>query len=91
MSETIRDNSERQRYELDIDGQTVFAIYRRDGNTVHIRHVEAPLPLRGTGVADRLMHGITAKARAENLKLVPLCGYARAWLRRHREYADLLA
>ena len=62
----------------------------RDGDVVHIRHVEAPVPLRGTGAADRLMVGIAAKARAENLKLLPLCGYARAWLRRHREYADLL-
>lgn len=91
MSGTITDDTERQRYELEIDGHTVFATYRREGDVVAIRHVEAPLPLRGTGAADRLMQGIVAKARAENLKLVPLCGYARAWLRRHREYADLLA
>jgi len=91
MSDTITDNSERQRYELDVDGQIVFALYRRDGDTVHIRHVEAPVALRGTGAADRLMHGLAAKARAEHLKLLPLCGYARSWLRRHREYADLLA
>ena len=90
MSSTITDNTERQRYEIEVDGQIVFAIYRRDGDVVHIRHVEAPVPLRGTGAADRLMVGIAAKARAENLKLLPLCGYARAWLRRHREYADLL-
>lgn len=91
MSDTINDNVSGQRYEIDIDGEIVFAIYRRDGDVVHIRHVEAPMPLRGTGAADRLMQGIAAKARAENLKLLPLCGYARAWLRRHREYADLLA
>lgn len=91
MSDEVRDNTERQRYELEIDGQIVFAIYRRDGATVQIRHVEAPVPLRGTGAADRLMHGIAALARADGFKLLPLCGYARSWLRQHRQYADLLA
>lgn len=91
MSDTITDNSERQHYELDVDGQIVFAIYRRDGDVVSIRHVEAPVLLRGTGAADRLMRGIVAKARAESFRLRPLCGYARAWLRRHPEFSDLLA
>ena len=91
MSDAVSDNAVQQRYELEIDGQVVFATYRRDGDVVRIRHVEAPVALRGTGAADRLMHGIAAKARAEGLKLVPLCGYAYAWLRRHREYQELLA
>jgi uncharacterized protein len=29
-------------------------------------------------------------ARAEGLKVVPICSYASAWIRRHREYHDLL-
>lgn len=91
MSDTVTDHPEQQRYELEIDGQIVFATYRRDGDVVSIRHVEAPVPLRGTGAADRLMQGIVAKARAEGLKLVPLCGYAYAWLRRHAEHADVVA
>jgi uncharacterized protein len=91
MSDTITDNAAQQRYELDIGGQTVFAIYRREGDVVYIRHVEAPIPLRGTGAAERLMQGIAEKARTEKLKLVPLCGYARSWLRRHSEHKELLA
>ena len=46
MSDPIRDNTERSRYELEIDGQIVFANYRRDGATLSILHVEAPLTLR---------------------------------------------
>lgn len=91
MSDTITDNAAELRYELDVDGQIVFAIYRREGGVVAIRHVEAPMALRGTGAADRLMQGIVAKARGENFKLRPLCGYARSWLHRHREHADLVA
>jgi uncharacterized protein len=84
MSEPIRDNIERSRYELEIDGQIVFANYRRDGAMLSILHVEAPPPLRGTGAAGRLMQGIVESARATGAKIVPLCGYAATWLRRHR-------
>ena len=47
--------------------------------------------LRGTGAASRLMDGIMALARAEGAKVLPLCGYASAWLRRHKEHRDLVA
>ncbi|HTP84873.1 MAG TPA: GNAT family N-acetyltransferase [Alphaproteobacteria bacterium] len=83
MTTAIRDNQETSRYELDVGGQIVFAIYRRDGTTLYIRHVEAPPSLRGTGAAGRLMEGITELARAEQLNIVPLCSYAAAWMRRH--------
>jgi uncharacterized protein len=91
MSNPVRDNSERSRYELEIDGQIVFARYRRDGATLSILHVEAPPSLRGTGAAGRLMRGVMEIARAADAKVVPLCGYAAAWLRRHREFGRLVA
>lgn len=87
----VTDNAAAQRYELDVDGQTVFATYRRDGGTVWIRHVEAPVALRGSGAAGRLMHGIMARVRADGLHVTPLCSYASFWLQRHPEYHDLLA
>jgi predicted GNAT family acetyltransferase len=91
MSETFRDNRDADRFELDVDGQVAWADYhRRDGRLV-IPHVEAPIPLRGTGASGRLMEQVALAARAEGAKLVPLCSYAAAWMRRHREYADVLA
>ena len=91
MSDTVSDNPERQRFELDIGGEIVFADYRRQPDTLVIRYVEAPPALRGTGASDRLMHGIMAIAEAEQRKVVPLCGYASAWIRRHKRYLHLLA
>jgi predicted GNAT family acetyltransferase len=90
MSDVI-DNSGRSQYELPVEGQTVFARYRRTGDTVALLHVEAPVALRGTGAAGRLMQGIVELARQNNEKLVPLCSYAVAWMKRHPETADLLA
>ncbi|MEJ1159955.1 GNAT family N-acetyltransferase [Prosthecomicrobium sp. N25] len=89
-TDQIRDNPERSRFELDVAGEIVFADYRRRGDLLLVTHVEAPRPLRGTGAADRLMRGVAETARSEGLKLAPICGYAAAWMRRHREFADLL-
>lgn len=90
MTDIIRDNPNRSRYELDIDGQIVFANYRRQGDVLAITHVEAPVSLRGTGAASRFMQGLMQVMRQQGQKVLPLCGYASAWLRRHREFADLV-
>jgi uncharacterized protein len=88
MSE-IRDNVESSRFELPVEGEVVFADYRRQDGVLAILHVEAPPVLRGSGAAGRLMRAISEKARG--WKIRPRCGYAAAWLRRHRDYADLVA
>lgn len=86
----VKDNPDKGRFELDVGGLTVFARYARHGSMLVIPHVEAAPPLRGTGAADRLMRGVMEIARAEGLTVRPLCGYASAWMRRHKEYRDLL-
>jgi predicted GNAT family acetyltransferase len=91
VADPIQDNIERSRFELDVDGQVVFASYRRQGEVLAIYHVEAPPQLRGTGAAGKLMTGVAEIARQEGRKITPYCGYAAAWLRRHKEYHDLLA
>ena len=91
MTGQVRDNVEQSRFELAIGSQVVFARYARRGSTLVIPYVEAPIPLRGTGAASQLMTGVMEIARTEGLKVRPLCGYAAAWIRRHRQYHDLLA
>jgi predicted GNAT family acetyltransferase len=86
----FRDNASLGRFELAADGGVAFADYRRAGQSLIIDHVETPMALRGTGVAARLMEAVAQQARRENLKLVPICSYAVAWLQRHPEHADLL-
>jgi predicted GNAT family acetyltransferase len=87
MSE-LRDTG--HRYEMDEQGLTSWADYRRAGDVLYIDHVEAPVALRGSGAAGRLMAAVAAEARARSLRIVPICGYAAAWLRRSKEYGDLV-
>jgi hypothetical protein len=90
MAQAVTDNRAMNRFELAVGTQTVFANYRRNGQTLVISYVEAPPSLRGTGAAGRLMEGVVETARAEGLKIIPLCSYAALWIRRNR-HDDLLA
>ena len=87
----VTDNTARHRYELKEDGKLAFADYRKTDGKLILPHVEADPALRGKGTAGRLMEGVLVSAREKGLKVVPLCGYAAAFINRHKEYADLLA
>jgi len=87
---SISDNTAHKRFELEVDGHVAFADYRREGNVLHIPHVEAPTALRGTGAAGKLMQGVAEHAREHGLKIHPICGYAAAWLQKHPEFDDLV-
>ena len=86
----MKNNSQKSRFELETEGLITFADYQLKDNILTINHVEAPVELRGSGSAGKLMEEIAKKARAENLKIVPICGYASVWLRRNKEFKDLL-
>jgi uncharacterized protein len=90
MAEVI-ENAASGRFELAEPGGVAFATYRREPGRLVIPYVEAPPQLRGTGAAGRLMEGVLALARAEGLKVTPICSYAAAYIRRHKDHHDLLA
>ena len=83
MTDAFSHNPAHSRYELEVDGLIAFADYQRSGQTLVIPHVEAAPALRGTGAAGRLMTRVAETARSEGMKIVPLCGYAAAWLKRN--------
>jgi predicted GNAT family acetyltransferase len=84
----VRDNPQQNRFELEVDGQIVFARYARRSHDLAILHVEAPRALRGKGHADKLMRGIMEHARGQGLQVVPYCGYAAAWMRGNPQGVD---
>ncbi len=88
---TLRNDTTRGRYEMDEQGLTSHADYRREGDRLYIDYVFAPPALRGTGASGRLMTAVAEEARREGLKITPICGYAASWLRGSKTYRDLLA
>jgi hypothetical protein len=87
----VTDNIARRRFELALEGgEVAFADYRREPGRLVITHVWTPPALRGGGVAGRLMMGLLERARSEGVKVEPVCPYAAAYIRRHRQYEDLI-
>jgi uncharacterized protein len=89
MSE-IRDNAALSRFELDVEDQTAVAYYKRAPGVMTITHTETPAPVRGRGIASRLVRGMLEAARAQRLKVVARCPFVSAYIAKHPEFADLL-
>jgi uncharacterized protein len=87
----VVDNPANSRFELEESGHIAFANYQRRDAVLVIPHVEAPIALRGTGAAGRLMEGLLAIVRERGEKLIPTCSYAAGYMRQHPEHRDLLA
>ena len=91
MSELFQNNKEASRYELIKEGETAYADYTLEPPHLVISYVFAPDALRGTGAESTLMRHIAEAAKANNMTITPQCGYAAAWLRKHKDYSHLVA
>jgi predicted GNAT family acetyltransferase len=89
MSNNVRDNDRLHRFELDADGHIAFSEYQRSDGALTIMHTEVPKELEGRGIGSSLIRGVLDTARAEGLKVKPRCPFAKAYIERHPEYADL--
>lgn len=81
----------RKRFELHVDGQTVFTEYRRSGEVMTFFHTLTPPALRGRGLAAQVVQAALEFAREEQLKVVPLCWYVSGHIAAHPEFRALLA
>ena len=88
----VVDNPQASRYELWLGTtRTGLIEYRAEPGVVFLIHTEVDPAFSGQGLGERLVAGALADLRARGLKLVPLCPFVRAYLRRHPDQADLVA
>jgi uncharacterized protein len=86
----VRNNTELNRFELDVDGHTAVAYYRPSPGLITFTHTEVPPELGGRGVGSTLVKGALDMARAQGLKVASRCPFVSAYLGKHPEYNDLL-
>jgi predicted GNAT family acetyltransferase len=87
----VRNNEAEGRYELAVDGELAIAAYDRREGALIFTHTQVPAALEGQGVGSRLIKAALADARAQGLKIVPLCEFVAAYIERHPQEQDLLA
>jgi predicted GNAT family acetyltransferase len=83
----VSDNQARSRFEYQADGNLAELVYRRTGSRLVLIHTEVPAELEGQGVGGRLVLAAIGRAVADGMTVVPLCPFARGWLRRHADAA----
>ena len=88
----VRDNPAEGRYELLVDERLVgLATYSLSGRTMTIPHSEVQPRFEGQGLGARLARFALDDARERGLRVVPRCPFVAAYIKRHPEYADLVA
>lgn len=65
--------------------------YTVAGSRVIIDHTTVDDSLRGQGIGAKLVRGAVDWARADNVKLMPLCPYAKSVFDKTPDYSDVLA
>ena len=93
MSELeIKDVPEELRYVALRDGELIGEIrYRREPDRLELVHTEVLPSAAGTGAGSQLVKTALDDIRARGLRVVPYCPFVAAYIRRHPEYADLVA
>lgn len=87
---SVRQNQESDRFETDTVGGIAFVDYIIDGDEITFTHTEVPKEAEGKGIAGKLVAAAVAYARDAKLRVIPQCPYVASWMKRHREYDDIL-
>lgn len=81
------DNTEKHRFELEVEGKIAFISYRSANNVYTLLHTEVPAELSGKGVGSRLVHAVLQELSARHAQVIPQCEFVAAYLKRHPEEA----
>ena len=90
MDIEVKDNPARHRFEASVEGKTAFIDYKLEPGVMKVLHTEVPEELEGRGIAGAMTRFALKHIADRNLKLVALCPYMRAYLKKHPEHQQLL-
>ena len=87
----IRDNTDRHRFEIDLrDGSLAIAEYTLPAGKIMFTHTEVPSAHEGQGIGSALIRFALASARERDLRVIPICPFFAAYIKKHAEVQDLI-
>lgn len=60
-------------------------------NRIIIDHTQVDIEQKGKGIGNQLLNKVVDMARAENLKIIPLCPFAAAVFSKNEDISDVLS
>ena len=89
-SATIR-ISHRQQYEFRIGNYTPKIEYIKSINgEIYLTHTEVPRELEGKGIGSQLFEKTLQDIERQGLRLVPLCPFVAAYIKKHPEWRRIV-
>jgi len=89
MNEKVRHTREQFLIRLAKD-KYAYLEYHVSADALYIDSTFVPEEYRGRGLGDTLTMAAIEYAKKNNLKIVPVCSYAKLFFKRHLEYENLL-
>lgn len=87
---TIIKNDENKQIEMTLEGHLAYIKFSEDADYLTIHSTQVPSELGGRGIAAELTKFALDYAKEHDLKVVPLCSYTEAYIKKHPEYDSLV-
>ena len=84
-------NTADNRFEMKVGEHTAFIEYKETPTNIALIHTEVPVELEGKGVGKAIVEKTLNYIEQHNHKLIPLCPFVLAYLRRHPEWKRILS
>lgn len=79
-----------RQFELTVDNIKSKIEYELQKDRMFLIHTEVPQALAGKGVGNAIVEKTLQYLETNNLKLVPLCPFVAAYVKKHPEWKNLL-
>ncbi len=90
IKQDIQGNKGAFYYEVDGERKAEMTYSNAGPDKIIIDHTEVNESLRGEGVGYKLVETAVNYARANKMKILPLCPFAAAVFRKREDYSDVL-
>lgn len=87
----VQRNEGEEQFEAVVAGEKAVLTYAEQNGKLYLLHTGVPEAMEGHGVGGALVKSAVEYARAQQVKVVPFCPFARSWLHRHHEYDEMVA
>ena len=84
-------NAAQKRFEIHLGEQIAMVKYILGSSEIIFTHTEVPGAFEGQGVASKMAKVALEYAKAQGMRVRPMCPYMASYIKRHPEYQSITA
>jgi uncharacterized protein len=87
-SNPVTHNEAKGQFEIVLGNERAVLQYHRTDDSITLLHTEVPQASRGRGLGNQLIRAALDFAHFNRLKVIPVCPFVKAYLKKHPEAAN---